>query len=285
MGRVRRYKKLKSVDPFAKRGKAEIDTIHDEPPNRFNERSRKTEQNLKKYENNLMAQFRKAARETVVSSNTSSKVTKTEEAKNKTIESRREGESMKTFMKRVRQATRETLRDELKSMTSTAQKRKQRLKERKKKRKAGKSAGDVFQEEVEFFGASETGHVRPSDIQGSRESFQERETIGFGERVERPPELKHKIKRPATATNGKGIKRPRESEESTTAGARFAKEMQKRSKSTESARREGRIHSGAGEASTLSTADLEMARKSAMAAYKALQKKRRADEGRNFSSL
>jgi hypothetical protein len=34
MGRVRRYKKIKSIDPFAKKKKAEIDTIYDEPPDK-----------------------------------------------------------------------------------------------------------------------------------------------------------------------------------------------------------------------------------------------------------
>ena len=32
MGRVRKYKKFKACDPFSKRGKAEVDIIHDEPP-------------------------------------------------------------------------------------------------------------------------------------------------------------------------------------------------------------------------------------------------------------
>jgi hypothetical protein len=38
MGRVRRYKKIKAIDPFAKKGKVEIDTIHDEPPDMHKER-------------------------------------------------------------------------------------------------------------------------------------------------------------------------------------------------------------------------------------------------------
>lgn len=32
MGRVRKYKKFKACDPFSKKGRAEVDTIHDEPP-------------------------------------------------------------------------------------------------------------------------------------------------------------------------------------------------------------------------------------------------------------
>ena len=38
MGRVRRYKKYKAVDPFSKRQKAETDTVHDEPPDLFEDR-------------------------------------------------------------------------------------------------------------------------------------------------------------------------------------------------------------------------------------------------------
>jgi len=38
MGRVRRYKKCKAIDPFAKKRKAEVDVLHDEPPSVFNER-------------------------------------------------------------------------------------------------------------------------------------------------------------------------------------------------------------------------------------------------------
>ena len=42
MGRVRRYKKVKAIDPFAKRvNKRDLDTIHDEPPQLFAERRSK----------------------------------------------------------------------------------------------------------------------------------------------------------------------------------------------------------------------------------------------------
>jgi hypothetical protein len=32
MGRVRRYKKYKACDPYAKKQKSEIDLVHDQPP-------------------------------------------------------------------------------------------------------------------------------------------------------------------------------------------------------------------------------------------------------------
>ena len=38
MGRVRRYKKYKSVDPFAKGQRSETDLVHDEPPDLHEDR-------------------------------------------------------------------------------------------------------------------------------------------------------------------------------------------------------------------------------------------------------
>lgn len=38
MGRVRRYKKFKAVDPFAKGHRTETDLVHDEPPDLHDER-------------------------------------------------------------------------------------------------------------------------------------------------------------------------------------------------------------------------------------------------------
>lgn len=61
MGRVRRYKKIKSIDPFSKKKKEEIDTIHDEPP------TSSTSSNEKKKKNrNLLFNLRKDAKETIV---------------------------------------------------------------------------------------------------------------------------------------------------------------------------------------------------------------------------
>lgn len=42
MGRVRRYKKYKAVDPFAKAQRAETDLVHDEPPDIHEERGNAT---------------------------------------------------------------------------------------------------------------------------------------------------------------------------------------------------------------------------------------------------
>lgn len=40
------------------------------------------------------------------------------------------------------------------------------------------------------FSAAANGHMRPSDLGISSTSFAQRETLGFGERVEQPPDLK-----------------------------------------------------------------------------------------------
>lgn len=45
MGRVRRYKKFKAIDPFAKAKKAEVDLVHDEPPDVHDERGSKAGRN------------------------------------------------------------------------------------------------------------------------------------------------------------------------------------------------------------------------------------------------
>jgi len=50
MGRVRRYKKFKACDPFSKKSSAPIDTVHDEPPEMFEQRTKRKE---KRFKNNL----------------------------------------------------------------------------------------------------------------------------------------------------------------------------------------------------------------------------------------
>ena len=50
MGRVRRYKKFKSCDPFAKNGPKVADTVHDEPVDMFEEQERRAEKRQRKRE-------------------------------------------------------------------------------------------------------------------------------------------------------------------------------------------------------------------------------------------
>lgn len=209
MGRVKRYKKFKACDPFSKQfNRREIDNIHDEPPNVFEDKIEKIEKKAKRLENNEMYQIRKFSKQTdhtaSSSSSSSSSVTSIKEEMKK-IEGKREDETMKTFKKRLRQETRETLRDEIKGLTSTAQKKKLRLKERKLQRKKGKvpehldtngkqKKGDRDEDETldREFGASETGQLRASDLDGAQMTFAQNDAdeVKFGERVEAPPDLR-----------------------------------------------------------------------------------------------
>ena len=140
MGRVRRYKKIKSCDPFAKKkarnGSTEV-SKHDEPPAMFVERRNKAE-NMKTKGltgedlDELMLQreaLRELAQKREHGQDASGK------RKQKRLEGKKEGESMKAFKKRIRQETRRTLHEELSNISSTSLKRKEKLKERKQKRK------------------------------------------------------------------------------------------------------------------------------------------------------
>eukprot|EP00596_Hydrurales_sp_CCMP1899_P004462 CAMPEP_0119046440 /NCGR_PEP_ID=MMETSP1177-20130426/46610_1 /TAXON_ID=2985 /ORGANISM="Ochromonas sp, Strain CCMP1899" /LENGTH=232 /DNA_ID=CAMNT_0007019593 /DNA_START=189 /DNA_END=884 /DNA_ORIENTATION=+ len=189
MGRVRSYKKIKACDPFSKRSKGGTDISHDEDPSIYEEKVKRVDKrkekafggdDLRQRENELLKEaFR---------------VQKIEKAKvkpGKDIEGKREDESMKKFKERIRNETKLTLRDELQKMTKTAIRRKEKLKERTLKKKKAKN-GDVHEEEVidMDFNQSDKGHLRPSDLGGSH-LFGQAEIVGFGERVERPPDLKN----------------------------------------------------------------------------------------------
>jgi hypothetical protein len=207
MGRVRRYKKVKSCDPFSKNfNRREIDTIHDEPPNIFDDKIERLEKKARRLENNQMFQTRKFHKLTDSSSVVSSSATSNFKEEIKKIEGKRDDETMKAFKKRLRQQTRETLRDEIKGLTSTAQKRKLRLKERKQQRKKGvvknndktgsentpRHNDDITLERQ--FGASENGTLRASDLDNAKMDFDIKDDIKFNERVEAPPDLRFTFK-------------------------------------------------------------------------------------------
>jgi hypothetical protein len=178
------------------------------PPTMFEDKLERIEKKAKRLENNEMHQMRKFAR--LTDRTASSSITASIKDEMKKIEGKREDESMKTFKKRLRQETRETLRDEIKGLTSTAQKIKLRLKERKQRRKKGK--GDQFgdndnnggsranRDEDETldreFDASDTGILRPSDMDEAKMTFDENDAdeVKFGERVEAPPDLRYTFK-------------------------------------------------------------------------------------------
>lgn len=205
MGRVKRYKKFKACDPFSKQfNRREIDNVHDEPPNIFDDKLERIEKKAKRLENNEMYQMRKFVHLTDKTATSSVSSIKEEIKK---IEGKREDESMKTFKKRLRQETRETLRDEIKGLTSTAQKKKLRLKERKQQRKAkpehldsnGKRSREDQDDDATLdreFGASETGMLRASDMDDAKMTFDatDADEVKFGERVEAPPDLRFTFK-------------------------------------------------------------------------------------------
>ncbi|KAJ1444035.1 hypothetical protein B484DRAFT_414234 [Ochromonadaceae sp. CCMP2298] len=141
MGRVRRYKKYnKSDDPLAAARKG--DAHHDEPPNLFQERTKKTnrarEDKWDDEEGRERLMQREAMRDLRLESAKKLR-------KERTIEGQREGESAKAFKERVREETRKTLAEQVGKMSSTAKKRKERLKERSKKRKEKKGPVDEQQ--------------------------------------------------------------------------------------------------------------------------------------------
>jgi hypothetical protein len=184
MGRVKKYKKIKAIDPFAKRGTGKVDTTYDEPPDVFEEKrrtaaKRKATKSWDVEEDREQMIQQEAWRDI--------KSQKREKGMNyiifllyllfnhnlyilyynignhyeKTIVGKKNDETMKEFKDRVRTETRITLRDELSALSSTSIKRKRRLKERKQKRKPG------YKKEEEpddmDFNQSETGHLRESD--------------------------------------------------------------------------------------------------------------------------
>jgi len=187
MGRVRSYKKIKACDPFSKRGKKEADTVHDEPPDLYEERVKKDLKRKERAwddENERELRLQREAKRMLAIEEEKKKVVE------KKIEGKKEGESMKEFKMRIRQETRTTLRDELKGMSATSKRRKERLRERKMKRKgiatSKKGEGD---EEEEGFSSAPDGRLRSSDLGGADE-FAKPEVFKFGERVDRPPVFK-----------------------------------------------------------------------------------------------
>lgn len=196
MGRVRKYKKIKACDPFAKRKKAEVDVVHDEPPEIFeNKVKRDAKRKERDWEDTGSELFlqREALRSIKLAEEQAHK-------QEHSIEGKREDETMKAFKQRVRQETRVTLRDELKSLSSTAKNRKEKLKARTsvKKLKRRQALGEEapIEEDLNEFSQSADGRLRPSDL-GASAFFKEADHVSFGERAERPPDLKpfaHKLK-------------------------------------------------------------------------------------------
>ena len=203
MGRVQRYKKIKAIDPASKKKRAVEDTIHDEAPDVYNNKVKNSIKRLKlQWEDDATREklLQKEARREIRLKEKNGRTTKSDGsnpnvnvALEKSVEGKREDESMKAFKNRIRKETKMLLHTEIRKMTSTAQKKKLRLNERKRKREgkdtiASREADD--EAELESFNARSDGYLRPSDLGNSSDTFRTRDSIGFNERVERPPDLK-----------------------------------------------------------------------------------------------
>jgi len=191
MGRVRRYKKFKSCDPFAKQGPKVVDTIHDEPVDVFEEQERRAEKRQRKREEDPEHIERMLQREAI-------RQLRLENEKNgggsalkknkRELEGRREDETMKQFKTRIREETRAALRNEVKKITATAKKKRAYLTDKKFKKK-GITRFDPTEELIEEgFSSRHDGLLRESD-RGGADSFDAPESVVFGERMDRPPEF------------------------------------------------------------------------------------------------
>jgi len=290
MGRVRKYKKYKSCDPYAKKKKATVDDRVDEPPDLFEAREHADRKRKERRFDDENVRELLLQREAVRSLKEEEKK---KAANDRKIEGKKESESMKDFKTRVRQETRKTLQEELKNMTSTAKKRKERLKERKAKRKG--LPGKVNREEIEEgFSCSADGRLRPSDL-GGNDEFAKAPVFKFGERADRPPDFKGLLK---FTEKPMRLKQQQEEENRATKkkrddGGRQDESSQKKHKKisvTDIANgddglgfnvrkvADGIIHAGNGTGRTsASVEEMEVLRQRVQAAYRAVQEKRRAE--------
>ena len=110
MGRVRRYKKIKSIDPFAKRGSNNTKGLgtYDEPPDVFEEKQRDRKRKERVWDNlddqEILLQ-REALRVLRIEKSLQPKKSESQ------IEGKKNDESMKDFKRRIREETTTTLRD------------------------------------------------------------------------------------------------------------------------------------------------------------------------------
>ena len=186
MGRVRKYKKFKACDPFNKQAVKKVDEGHDQPPEIFEEQTRKAA-------NKLMKRWESSNSIERMLQHDAARFLKHEEAAPKTeknkIEGKKEEESMKEFKTRIRNETRKSLMNEKKSKSSTALKNKKYLNDKKLKKK-GIVRIDMDENTIEDgFSCREDGLLRSSDLGGSDE-FAKPEQIKFGERMEAPPDFR-----------------------------------------------------------------------------------------------
>ena len=205
MGRVRKYKKIKACDPFSQRKKSNVNDVkYDEPPDLYDERVRRDHKKHQRPFDDLEHAEKMLQREALRSLRNAQHDKQTQNTGDQQqLEAKRPEETMKEFKNRVRNATKVTLRDELKKMTKTAQKKKEHMNAKKLKKKldkqrlnpnatnGGSSRRSAEEEEIlnMEFNQRHDGLLRPSDL-GAPSFFPKKEVVMFGERVERPPDLK-----------------------------------------------------------------------------------------------
>ncbi len=192
MGRVRKYKKVKSVDPFSNVKRNNADTKYDQPPSVWENESRKAASRANRAFHDEKAFERMlqhtAKRQLKIEEEQERKASGKEGTKKiKAVEAKRDDETMKQFKNRVREETRKTLNDELIKLTSTSKKKKQFLKDRKMKKK-GIERVDMEDEVEEGFSSRSDGVLRYSD-KGGADEFRTTEAVAFGEQADRPPDF------------------------------------------------------------------------------------------------
>ena len=174
MGRVRKYKKIKAIDPFSNK-KRSVDLKHDDPPDLFDDKKRRNRKKLDRPFDDLDHAEKMLQREAVRQlRDVQSKNLHHKEGQN--VVGKRTNETMKDFQQRIRNETKITLRDELLKMTKTSQKKKEHMKAKKMKKKLHKQAinghgglvGGRTEEENDVmnrdFNQRHDGLLRPSDL-------------------------------------------------------------------------------------------------------------------------
>eukprot|EP00904_Undaria_pinnatifida_P007774 jgi/Undpi1/4126/HiC_scaffold_16.g07493.m1 len=154
MGRVKKYKKVKAMDPFAKGGgggkmgrKRGDDLDRNLPPDVKNHQAqrlnnleggtskKKNRRRLPQWAHDELKETSKRVREEHADPGATARRV---EPQRPTIEGKREDESMRQFNKRVREGTAQLLRDEFKEHSSTNKRRKKYLDDKKRKNKLKK---------------------------------------------------------------------------------------------------------------------------------------------------
>ena len=175
MGRVRKYKKIKAIDPFSNKKRSGIDVKHDDPPDLFDEKKKRNRKKLDRVFDDLDHAEKMLQREAVRQLRDVQSKNLHHKVGQNVVEGKRTDESMKDFQHRIRQETKITLRDELIKLTKTSQKKKEHMKAKKMKKKLQKQAvngkgliGGRTEEENDVinrdFNQRHDGLLRPSDL-------------------------------------------------------------------------------------------------------------------------